>query len=215
MGLGYLADKARSVVGGDVDDGCLSLAEKQYAGCPGIRLEHFDAQSLPFADKSFHLLLLYEAIYYLPEPDRFIQDAFRVLRGDGILIICTANKDLSDFNPSPYSVLYYSIPELVSLLREKFSEVACYGGFPVSQGGKKHAVISQIKRAAVALHLMPKTMKGKAFLKRVFFGRLHPVPGEISEGMAEYFAPVPVPADVPDKTHKVLFVVGRKKDVAH
>ena len=79
------------------------------------------------------------------------------------IIICTVNKDWEGFNPSPHSFKYFSVPELFSL---------------------KGKVISQIKQLAVKFHLIPKTMKGKEKLKRLFFGKLHPLPPEISEEMA-------------------------------
>ena len=36
----------------------------------------------------------------------------------------------------------------------------------------KEKTVALIKRIAVTLHLIPKTMKGKEFLKRIFFGKL-------------------------------------------
>jgi len=37
--------------------------------------------------------------------------------------------------------------------------------------GLKEEAMAIIKRIAVAFHLIPKTMKGKKFLKRIFFGK--------------------------------------------
>lgn len=71
------------------------------------------------------------------------------------------------------------------------------------------AVISLIKRTAVALHLMPRTMKGKDLLKRIFFGSLDPMPGEIREGMCEYVSLEPVFPDKPVKDYKVIYAVAR------
>jgi hypothetical protein len=47
-------------------------------------------------------------------------------------------------------------------------------------------------------------MKGKEFLKRVFFGKLIPLPSEITEGMADYTPPVPISNEVPDSEYKVM-----------
>ena len=60
----------------------------------------------------------------------------------------------------------------------------------------------------MALHLIPKTMKGKEFLKRIFFGKLIPLPPEIKDGMAEYTPPVPLPHDKPNFEYKVIYVVA-------
>ena len=59
---------------------------------------------------------------------------------------------------------------------------------------------------------MPKTMKGKEILKRVFMGRLQPLPSELEEGMLDYCPPVRVPIGVPVNDFKVLFAVGKKSD---
>lgn len=46
-----------------------------------------DAQELPFQDATFDVVLLLEAIYYLPHAEKFMAEARRVLRPDGILFI--------------------------------------------------------------------------------------------------------------------------------
>ena len=65
-------------------------------------------------------------------------------------------------------------------------------------------------KIAVALNIIPKTMKGKELLKRIFYGKLLPLPPEISGGMAEYIPPVTIPYDSPNFGYKVLYVVGYK-----
>lgn len=117
QGLGYLARKAKRVVGGDYDEKIVKCAQDYFKD--RIEIRQIDAHNLPFPDKSFDVVILYEAIYYLKEPEQFVSEARRVLRENGILIICTANKDWAGFNPSPYAYRYFSAPELYSLLIEK------------------------------------------------------------------------------------------------
>ena len=57
---------------------------------------------------------------------------------------------------------------------------------------------------------MPKTMKGKEIFKRIFFGKLIPLPSEISDGLVEYIEPTKISHKVIDKIHKVIFVVAHK-----
>jgi hypothetical protein len=52
-------------------------------------------------------------------------------------------------------------------------------------------------------------MKGKEFLKRIFFGKLIPLPPEITDGMAEYSPPPPIPNDSPNSEYKVIYAVAR------
>lgn len=209
MGLGYLASHAKKVIGGDIDENNLQFARDHYKNRNNIEIKKLDAQELPFEDECFDVVLLYEAIYYLPQPSRFVQEARRVLKNGGTLIICSVNKDWTDFNPSPHSVGYYSAPELHAMVKTSFSDVKLYGSFETYAVTARDKVVSLIKRLVVSLHLMPKTMKGKAFLKRVFLGSLAPVPSEI-EGGQDYSEPAGISPEVPCKDYKVLYVVAKK-----
>ncbi len=155
------------------------------------------------------MVILYEAIYYLEKPEKFFQEAHRVLRDGGILLIATVNKDWSEFNPSPFSTRYFSLPELKGLLKENGFNVEFYGAFSTLPKGMKEKVIAIIRKIAIALHFIPKTMRGKEFLKRIFFGKLILLPPEITDGMAEYTPPVPISNEVPDSEYKVIYAVAR------
>jgi SAM-dependent methyltransferase len=209
IGLGYLARRARRVIGGDIDADVLRFAEVRYRGRPTIDVRTLDAQALPFADRSFDVILLYEAIYYLPQPEKFFKEAARVLRPAGQIIICTVNKDWSDFNPSPFSVRYFSASEIYQQLRFYASEIQAYGAFPVRAETTRDRIVSGIKRTAVRFHLMPKTMKGKEIFKRIFFGRLVLIPAEMEPGTAAYTAPEPISTDSPHPNYKIIYVVAR------
>lgn len=211
IGLGYLAKVAKKVVAGDIDEKILETAMNTYYGQADIEIYKLDAQNLPFKDCSFDVVLLYEAIYYLPKAEEFISEAHRVLRGNGVLIIGMVNKDWSDFNPSPLSTKYFSVPELYQLLSQKFSTVEMYGAFPASANTLKDKVISLIKRTAVTFHLIPKTMKGKEFFKRIFYGKLTPIPTQITNEMAEYLPPIVIPVDSPNYQYKILYAVARNR----
>lgn len=209
IGLGYLAIFATRVVGGDIDENNLRFAIKTYVGRNNIEVRPLDAHNLPFDNQSLDAVILYEAIYYLSQPEKFVNEARRVLRDNGVLIICTANKDWSGFNPSPYSHKYFSAPELFELLKQNgFINVALYGDCPVITNTIRDKIITAIKKTAVALNLIPKTMKGKELLKRLFMGKLIPLPPEIKDGMTEYTPPVTIPQDTPTTQYKVLFAVG-------
>ncbi|HHL40753.1 MAG TPA: class I SAM-dependent methyltransferase [Deltaproteobacteria bacterium] len=210
IGLGYLAQTARRVVGGDIDDRNLGIAKGIYADDPKVAVDKMDAHALPWSEASFDVVLLYEAIYYL-DAERFVSEAFRVLRDGGVLIVCTVNRDWADFHPSPFSTRYFSVPELSAMLKEGgFGEVDFFGDSPVGDGGVSGSLLSLVKRAAVALNLIPRTLKGREVLKRLVFGRLEPMPAVIHDGMAPYEPPVSIPADRPCGAYKVFFVVARK-----
>jgi len=209
MGLGYLANVAKRVVGGDIDKNILKHSIEYYKGREKIEIREFDAQNIPFEDNSFDVVILYEAIYYLENPEKFVSEAHRVLKDKGVLLICTVNKDWVDFNPSPYSTKYFSAPELYTLMNHNFSKVELFGAFSViKKSGLRNRLISFIKRTAISLNLMPKTMKAKAIFKRLFFGKLIALPPEIEEGLADYSPPIPISSDHPNSEYKVLFSVA-------
>lgn len=206
IGLGYLAKTAKKVVGGDYSEDLLRIAKEHYRG--KLELLCLDAHELPFNHDSFDVVILYEAIYYLEKPGEFIDECHRILRKDGLIIICTVNKDWSDFNPSPFSTQYFSAPELSALLEEHDLNVEFFGGCPVAADSVGDKVISAIKRAAVTLHLMPKTMKVKEVFKRVFFGKLLSLEAELDDGIVEYSAPVLIPGDISNMQYKVLYAIA-------
>lgn len=209
MGLGYLARFARRVAGGDIDEQNLRLAIEHYRGRSNIEVRKMDAHRLPFEDGSFDVVLLYEAIYYLEHPERFLEECRRVLREKGAVLICSVNKEWPDFNPSPFSTRYYSAGEISEMLERHHFKVDLYGGFPAEKESVKSAAVSLLKRTAVTLRLIPKTMKGKEFLKRVFFGRLVSLPPEVVEGMAGEASLSPISNDSPISGYKVIYAVAR------
>lgn len=208
-GLGYLNQVAKSLNAGDISPGTLAVARQHYGD--RIDLRQFDAAATPFADASFDVVILFEAIYYLPDVERFVAETRRLLRPGGRLLLATANKDLVDFNPSPFSVRYLNPPELRDLLARHGFESEFFGGSPQQQEGLISGVLRLAKRLAVALHLMPRSMKGKRLLKRLVFGRLQPMPVEFDGTGVAYEPPVPIPASMPDHRHQVLYCVATKK----
>lgn len=210
QGLGYLAAAARKVVGGDYDEKLVDIARSHYGD--RIEISRMDAHDLKFTGGSFDVVILYEAIYYLTQPEKFIAEAFRILRAGGTLIIGTANREWDGFNPSPHSHKYLSAKELKCLFEKGgFTDIRLMADCPVSDGGIKSRVVTALKKAAVKFDLMPKTMKGKELFKRIFMGRLIPLPSEIKDGMADYTPPHPISGDSSVMSHKVIFCVGQKK----
>jgi ubiquinone/menaquinone biosynthesis C-methylase UbiE len=207
QGLGFLARRAKRVVGMDVDEGILAMPRERYG--KRIEIRQGNAEALPFADQSFDVVLLLEAIYYLRQPQSFIAEAKRVLRSGGILFVCSANKDLPDFNPSPFSNCYYGPPELSSLFEANGFSAQYFGGDPVGPQSLRSWAFQTIKRAAVKLELVPKTMRGKEPLKRLFFGPLVELPDEVPEKGPPQAAPIAIPSHLPDRRHRVLYAVAQ------
>jgi SAM-dependent methyltransferase len=208
QGLGYLAQAAKRIVGGDYSGPLLRTAGNQYQG--RIPLLRLDAQAIPFQDHSFDVVILYEAIYYLPDRQAFARECYRVLRHQGVLLLCTANKDLPDFNPSPYSFFYPNPSDFVQLLSPLGFQIECFAESSVDYANRRQKILSGIKKTMVRFNLMPKTMAGKKIFKRIVFGKLVPLPPELAGDMGSPQPPSPIACDRKDTNHKVIFVLARK-----
>ncbi|MGH7303312.1 MAG: class I SAM-dependent methyltransferase [Candidatus Rokuibacteriota bacterium] len=207
-GLGYLASRAARVVGGDYTESLLRVARVHYG--TRIPLVRLDAQALPFRAEAFDVVILYEALYYLKDADLFVGEARRILRPAGTVLVCSVNPEWPGFNPSPFSRRYFSARDLRGLLGRHGFGVEIHAAFPAARDSARDRLVSLIKRAAVAAGAVPRTMKGKRLLKRIFFGSLAPIPPEITEGMAAAWPLVSIAAGRPAGDHKLIFATGRK-----
>lgn len=207
-GLGYLKHVSRSLVAGDIAESVISLAREHYGS--RIDLRQFDATDTGMPDQSLDVVILFEAIYYFPDVRKLLAEVSRLLRPNGVFLLATANKDLFDFNPSPMSHAYYNPPELENLLGQFGFASFFFGGSAVPPLGFKTRVIRQLKRLAVTFNLIPGSMAGKRFLKRLVFGSLVPMPVELKAEGVKVDEPVPIPADLPDTKHLVLYCLARK-----
>jgi len=206
QGLGYLSKIAKSLNAGDYSEKILEIAQEHYGN--RIALRQFDAQNMPYKDNSMDVIILFEAIYYLPSAERFVSECRRVLRDGGKVLIATANKDLYDFNPSPYSYKYYGVVGLKELFSKQGFTVEFYGNTPVNTLSWRQKLLRPIKKWAVKFGLVPKTLEGKKIIKKLIFGRLVKMPAEIKENMVPFIEPTELSSSQPDNKHKVIYCVA-------
>jgi SAM-dependent methyltransferase len=155
-------------------------------------------------------VILFEAIYYLPSPEKFVAECKRVLRPGGVVLIATANKDLYDFNPSPYSLRYFGVTEFGELFGRHDFACEYFGYMPVSEASARQRVLRPIKAFVARAGLMPKTMAGKKLLKRLVFGSMVQMPAEITVDSMDYKPPGRLPGGQPDRRFKVIYLAARK-----
>lgn len=206
QGLGYLATVAKSVEAGDYTDKILDIARANYGD--RFNLKQFDAQDMPYADNSNDVIIMFEALYYIPSAAKFVAECRRVLRPGGQVLIATANKDLYDFNPSPFTFEYYGIAELEKLFADQGFTCKCFGYMPIGEVSLRQKLLRPVKKLAVTLGLMPKTTEGKKLLKKLVFGGLVKMPAEITADMFPYTEPRLLPPATPDREHKVIYCLA-------
>jgi len=206
MGLPYLGEKARMVVGGDYTMGLLREAHARLPKAPLVRM---DAQHLPFRDASLDVVLLLEMIYYVADQNAALAECRRVLKPGGAVMVSVPNPDRPDFNPSPFSTRYPNMAELAALLTRHGFGAKVFGAFPVEAESGRDRFLAPIRHFAVRYHLIPNSMRAKAIVKRMLYGRL-PALGAVHDGMGSYSEPVELdPARGPHRDFKNLYTVGR------
>jgi|APLak6261660231_1056022.scaffolds.fasta_scaffold20541_1 ubiquinone/menaquinone biosynthesis C-methylase UbiE len=210
FGLTYLAQAADFVNAIDIDKKNIEFTLnnlKSSNRSHNIKVKQMDAQNLEYPDNYFDVVLLFEAIYYIPNINAALKEAERVLKKDGKFIIVTVNKEWGDFHPSPYSVNYYSMTELNHLLSKRFRLIENYGGYKV--GNNEKSMFSLLKKVASKLNLIPNNLKARAYLKRIFMGKLLIIPHELNDKTIDFDEPVPINLDTKEK-FKILFFVATK-----
>lgn len=208
QGLEILRRKARSLKAGDYSPEVLAVAQKHFSGT--VPLSVFGAEDIPFPADSFDTVLLFEALYYINPPEAFFAEAARVLRPGGSLLITTANKDLYDFHPSPFAHRYLGVRELSNELGMAGFSSEMWGYLDTSKVSTRQRVLRPVKATASKLGLMPKTMHGKEWLKRLFFGSMATMPSSLADIPFNHSPLVQIPADREDKVHKVIYCRATK-----
>jgi ubiquinone/menaquinone biosynthesis C-methylase UbiE len=177
QGLGLINSYANTLSAGDYSPEVLKTAIDYYKN--RISLKVFDAQKMPFGDNKFDVIIIFEAVYYLPDFVEFLNECKRVLKDKGKILISMPNITLSDFNKSPHSYDYFNINELKTTLEASDFDSEFFGYLNVEDISLKQRIFRPIKKMAVDFGLIPKTMAGKKILKRIVFGRLVKMPNEI------------------------------------
>ena len=210
LGLGLVARRARMTVGGDYSPVLLRSGRQHYG--PRIPFVQLSAEQLPFRDGSFDLVLFFEATYYVPDMNRAFDEIARVLAPTAEVLFVNANPERPDFVPSPFSTEYHSADEFRAALRQRGFQVGSEAAFPIQseKSGLARvvgAVLPLVRRMMTALHLVPRTLRGRARLKRLLGGPLRPIPAELTEGFAQPASRVPItPGKVRD--YKVIYIRG-------
>jgi SAM-dependent methyltransferase len=215
QGFGLLIAKGASLVGGDHSMPLLQSARAHYGS--RVPLARLSADALPFRDATFDIVLIFEAAYYVPNLDRAFDQVRRILRPGGILVVVSANPERPDFIRSPHSVRYHTADEFRVALEGRQFIVSVSGAYPVASSDERAGLLGRVVGGIAAMlrrmleftHLTPRTLKGRARLKRLFNRDMRAVPAEIPHGFGEVAEREPVPPG-PVTGFKVLYVTARR-----
>ena len=124
-GSALLAQTARSVIGVELSEQAVAYSASAYAAS-NLRFEQGDARTIPLGDASVDVIVSFETLEHFFEHDRFIAEARRVLRPNGLLILSSPERDVysplgSDANP--YHARELTRGEFETLVRPAFHHV--------------------------------------------------------------------------------------------
>ena len=122
------------VVGLDVDENTIQISRKNYGEF--CEFFHIKDYSWPFESNSIDSIVSLETYEHLDDPDSFLNEAHRVLKPEGNLILSTPiNETNGRFHPeNPYHLREYTWDELgenISLkfkILERHSQISKLGG---------------------------------------------------------------------------------------
>ena len=123
---------AASVVGVDISAEACRHAKERY----GVDARVGDGVSIPLPTGSLDVVVSFETIEHIAEPERFVRECARVLKPDGTFLISTPNvlaynpERLSDNNP--YHCSEMTEGEFLTLLGRCFAGTELYRQVPVT-----------------------------------------------------------------------------------
>ena len=112
------AADAASVVGIDIDPAAVAHAR----GAHGIDVREGDVAELPFDDATFDLVVSFETIEHVAEPELALDEFRRVLSPGGILVVSTPNAD-EYLEDNPYHQRELTLTQFVDALDGRFATV--------------------------------------------------------------------------------------------
>jgi ubiquinone/menaquinone biosynthesis C-methylase UbiE len=132
-GSALLARNARRVTGADIAQAAIDHASARYPSIGNLEFRQADCTALPFPDASFDTVVSFETIEHITAQERFLDEARRVLRPDGIIVISCPNKvEYTDKRgvTNEFHVRELYRGELAALLAPRFAHTAWYGQRP-------------------------------------------------------------------------------------
>jgi ubiquinone/menaquinone biosynthesis C-methylase UbiE len=111
---------ASQVDGVDIAPAILDAARSTMP--ENCRLQVADVGSLPFADDAFDLVVCFEVISHVQEPDRVLAELARVLAPDGVLVVSSPNREVYPAG-NPHHCHEFTPAQLQASLGRHFGQI--------------------------------------------------------------------------------------------
>jgi len=116
--IGVFLDIAKKrgweVFGVDISHYAVEQAKKNF----GIVVKEGELTAVKFSGKKFDVITMWDFIEHVPDPNKTLSEAWRILKDDGILFIHTINEDslMSKLAHLSYYVSFKKIKKLVQMI---------------------------------------------------------------------------------------------------
>lgn len=152
-GTAYLAERAAHVTGVDIDASAVDYARARYGGAD-VSWVVGDVTDLPFEPGSFDVVCSFETVEHVPDPERAIAEAARVLRPDGVYVMSTPRVATTTRTPeNPFHCIELSIADLSHTLSRHFAELELYGERRLETA--RHRLLRRLDVAGLRRRLAP------------------------------------------------------------
>lgn len=121
-GANFLANYAQRVIGCDIDEKTINWASSKYSES-NLEFLCTPIEKLPLDDSSIDVVVSYETIEHVLDPNTMMKELKRVLKNDGILLISTPDKKhySDDRNyKNPFHVKEFYLEEFKSFMQGYF-----------------------------------------------------------------------------------------------
>jgi len=164
-GIGYgsyvLAKKGvKKIIGIDISNLAIEYGKKRYSGKVNSIIEFIvgDAMKIPIYSDKVDVIVSFETIEHLNDPETFLLECRKILKNEGLFILSTPNKYIKRHEENPYHIRELYIEELLSMLNNSgFDIVDVYGQIPVkyiTKDDSKHITYCFPKITKVPSHLI-------------------------------------------------------------
>jgi SAM-dependent methyltransferase len=135
-GSAALREICSQVAALDVSPAAIEDAQRRFAG-RGIDFRLYDGRNIPFANRSFDMVVSFQVIEHLEDTAPYLTEIARVLRPSGVVLFTTPNAAIrldQDMKPwNEFHVREYRAHELADLLKGVFGDVHVRGLFAVDE----------------------------------------------------------------------------------
>lgn len=142
-GAAYLSTKCKSVEAIDLAKENIIFAKEAY-GYENINWKIGDVTKLPCKDNEFDVYTSLETLEHLPLDivDKYFNEALRVLKASGKMIVSTPNREMRKNINNPFHIKEYNFNEYDKLLKKYFNNIKYFSviDYKIVEGMKDNAI---------------------------------------------------------------------------